>query len=133
MTEFFGEVIHRYTRAQALADGALIDVTTTAAEAGFRYPTALAHAAWEDCVAWAEEDNLRKGTCQDEAGRLWDVVWMALHAIRRTPDQQLVRFTVLRVPRAGQARRPRRAELVVHCGPGDQGEPVITIADPADL
>ena len=29
-----GDLIHRYTRAQALADGILIDVSSTAKEAG---------------------------------------------------------------------------------------------------
>jgi hypothetical protein len=37
----FGEVIFSYTRAQAIADRALIDVTPTAAEAGFRFPVAV--------------------------------------------------------------------------------------------
>ena len=32
-------VIHAYTRAEALADGVLVDVTTTAREAGFQVPT----------------------------------------------------------------------------------------------
>src|SRR5262245_16898089 len=33
--------IHRYTRADALREGVLIDVSETAREAGFRYPVAL--------------------------------------------------------------------------------------------
>ena len=37
----FGEVIFSYTRAQAIADRVLIDVTPTALEAGFRFPTAV--------------------------------------------------------------------------------------------
>jgi hypothetical protein len=36
----FGEVIFSYTRAQAIADRVLIDVTPTALEAGFRFPVA---------------------------------------------------------------------------------------------
>jgi len=35
------DLIHRYTRADALRDGVLIDVTATAKEAGFKYPVAL--------------------------------------------------------------------------------------------
>jgi hypothetical protein len=34
----FGEVIFSYTRAQAIADGELVDVSMTAQEAGFRPP-----------------------------------------------------------------------------------------------
>jgi hypothetical protein len=62
-------LVHRYTRADALRDGVLIDVSPTAREAGIRYPVALTRAAWERCVA------VPPGVaCQDEAGRLWDVV-----------------------------------------------------------
>src|SRR4051794_4558851 len=39
--DIFGEVIFAYTRADALADGVLIDVTDTAKEAGFRIPVAV--------------------------------------------------------------------------------------------
>jgi hypothetical protein len=64
------DLIHRYTRADALRDGVLIDVSTTAREVGIRYPVALTRAVWEKCVA------VPPGVaCQDEAGRLWDVVW----------------------------------------------------------
>ena len=44
------EVISRYTRAQALADGQLVDCTTMAREAGFTFPVALSHAVWHDYV-----------------------------------------------------------------------------------
>jgi type I site-specific restriction endonuclease len=43
--EIFGEPIHSYTRADAFADGYLVDVTDTAREAGFRFPVALTRAA----------------------------------------------------------------------------------------
>ena len=53
----FGEVISVYTRAQALADGVLIDAGAMAAEAGFRFPVAITAAAWADCVAWDDADR----------------------------------------------------------------------------
>jgi len=34
-------VIHTYTRAQAIEDGVLIDVSEMAREAGFRWPVAV--------------------------------------------------------------------------------------------
>ena len=71
------ELIHRYTRADALRDGVLIDVSATAREAGFKYPVALTAAAWVKCVA------VPSGVlCQDEAGRLWDVLTMLRCAVR---------------------------------------------------
>src|SRR5215510_5293364 len=72
------DIISRYTRADALRDGVLIDVSPTAREAGIRYPVALTRAVWERCVV------VPPGViCQDEAGRLWDVVYLFAWAIRR--------------------------------------------------
>src|ERR1700694_4913366 len=45
--DLFGSVIHSYSRAEALEDGALIDVTSTTREAGFLIPVALTRAVWE--------------------------------------------------------------------------------------
>ena len=59
------DLIHRHTRADALRDGVLIDVSAVAREAGIRYPVALTRAVWQRCVA------VPPGViCQDEAGRL---------------------------------------------------------------
>ena len=35
------DLIHRYTRVDAIRGGVLIDVSATAREAGFKYPVAL--------------------------------------------------------------------------------------------
>jgi hypothetical protein len=51
----------------------LIDVSPTAREAGFKYPVALTAAAWAKCVAVPPG-----ALCQDEAGRLWDVLTSAI-------------------------------------------------------
>jgi hypothetical protein len=126
MAEIFGEPISVYTRRQALDDGFLVDVSETAREAGFRFPVAMTRAAWEDCVSWSEEDNKRQ-TYQDEAGRLWDVLWMASVAARRNSGSEL-RYQLYRVPRGGRGVRPRLVVLQMHCGPGDEGEAVITIS-----
>ena len=67
MKEIFGDVIYAYTRAQAIEDGVLIDVTAAAREAGIKHPTALTSAVWADYVAVPDE---MKGH-QDEMGRLW--------------------------------------------------------------
>jgi hypothetical protein len=67
----------------------LIDVTATAAEAGIRWPVALTCAAWERCVA------VPSGVLyQDEAGRLWDVVFMLWLAIGRSDGGSVVPFAV---------------------------------------
>lgn len=126
----FGEIIYSYTRAQALADGVLVDVSDTAREAGFRIPVAMTHAAFEDCVAWSEEDS-RSQVYQDEAGRLWDVLWMASLAARKGSESR-VAYTLYRVPRDGKSLRPKATHLDLVIGPGDTGEPVITIMFPGE-
>ncbi|RUL84607.1 DUF6573 family protein [Tautonia sociabilis] len=118
-------IIFRYTRAQAIADGVLIDVTETALEAGFRIPVALTHAVWAEYVA--VPDGV---VAQDEAGRLWDILWMCRVAITRskgTDSELLFRLHVRNDNRPGD---PPLVTLKAHCGPGDKAEPVITIMLP---
>lgn len=124
-SDLFGEPIYAYTRAQALGDGVLVDVSDLAEEAGFRYPVAMTRAAWADCVDWSDSDS-EKQVCQDETARLWDVLWLAAHAARRSAGDHLT-FRVHRVPRDGQATQPDEVMLQMLIGPGDQGEPVMTI------
>ncbi|GAB3104269.1 hypothetical protein GCM10027217_27490 [Pseudomaricurvus hydrocarbonicus] len=47
----FGPLVSSYSRAEAISDGVLIDVTTMAREAGFQWPVALTHSVWRDCVS----------------------------------------------------------------------------------
>ena len=114
-----------YTRAEALEDGVLVDVTTTAKEAGSRYPVALTRAVFEKYV------RVPNGvSCQDEDGRLWDILNMLLWGIRRAKgkNSDCVRFTV-HVAQA-EGARPTSVELKALCGPGDEAEPVITVMLP---
>lgn len=126
----FGPVIYGYSRAQAISDGVLVDVSVMAKEVGFSVPVALTSAAWSDCVEWRERDSSRQ-TQQDEPGRLWDVLWMAHLAARRAPGGT-VAFTLYRVPRGGRGRMSRKVTLHMHIGPGDTEEPVITVMMPGE-
>jgi hypothetical protein len=115
------DLVHRYTRADAIRDGTLIDVSAVAREAGIRYPVALTRAAWERCVA------VPPGVlCQDEAGRLWDVCWLLACAARHGGSGPEVRFGV-HVRNDNRERTPPLVRLKAHCGPGNRGEPVVTI------
>ena len=88
---------------------------------------AITAAAWSDCVAWSDADSDRQ-VPQDLAGRLWDLVYMASHAIRtgRGSGDRLL-FPLYRVPRDGRSTEPELVTLKLIVGPGDQGEPVVTI------
>jgi hypothetical protein len=63
-------------------------------------------------------------TCQDEQGRLWDIVWMFKKQIQ-AGDQMTFKVYV-----RNSAGRPRLETLIAVCGPGDDAEPVITIMLP---
>ena len=127
---FFGKVISTYTRAQAIEDGVLVDPGSMAKEVGFKWPVALTADAWADCVAWTEDDSQQQ-VYQDQSGRLWDLVFMASHAIRiskRSGDRLL--FQLYRVARDGHSTKAVLVTLKLIVGPGDTGEPVITIMLP---
>ena len=118
----FGPVISVYTRAQAIGDGILVDVSETAREAGFKIPVAITRTVWERLVA------LPEGYLgfQDEGGRLWDVLWMARHYALRASNSDRVRMCVLvrdvRKDLRDSHRPPRRHFPIVAIGFGDRGE-----------
>jgi hypothetical protein len=120
------DIISRYSRADALRDGVLIDVSETARQAAIRYPVALTHAVWERCVTVPPCVD-----CQDEAGRLWDVVWMLACAVRRGGPGPEVRFGV-HVRNTNREGTPPLVRLKAVCGPDDDGSPCITVMLPVE-
>lgn len=112
----FGDVIYAYTRKQALEDGFQVDVSKTAREAGFRFPVYLTRSVFDKFVAVPE------GVAgQDEAGRLWDILWMLRSAIRRMPEGiSRVPFIVL-VRNDNQRAKP--VGFVAECGACDIDDP----------
>ena len=121
----FGEVIYSYTRKQAVADGVQVDVTTTAQGAGIKFPVFITRGVFDAYVAVPPNVN-----GQDEAGRLWDIVWMLRFAIQRSrPGSD-------RIPVALYVRNDNRAakliKLIATCGALDMDDPqpAITIMLP---
>jgi len=120
----FGPVIFNYSRAQAIADGALVDITDTAREAGIRFHTAVTEAVWRNYVA------VPAGVAgQDELGRLWDIIWMLRFAILRDTRKASGQINFQLVVR-NDNRGVQEVTLKAQCGPGDDAEPVITIMLP---
>ena len=125
--ETFGPVIYSYTRAQAIEDGVLIDVSETAKEAGIKLPTAVTAAVFHEYVAVPEE--LRG--MQDESGRLWDILWRFSSAVRsgRLNGEQGLFELIVAKPDCGDWKR-RLVTLKAVCGPSDDGSPCISIMKP---
>jgi len=126
---FWGKVIHSYSRAQAIDDGFLLDAGPQAREAGLSIPTVLTRSVWNRCV---EVPESQKGI-QDESGRLWDVLYMASVAMRAAVRAGRVgdRLAYDVLVRDGDGRR-RTVSIIAHVGPGDAGEPVLTLMFPED-
>ena len=106
----------------ALADGVQIDVSEVAREAGLKFPVYLTRAVWENYVR--VPDGVR---CQDEKGRLWDIVWMLRCAARHTSGPEM--SFRLHVRNDNRDRTPPLVTLKAVCGPRDidDSAPAITI------
>lgn len=115
-------IVHRYTRADAITDGVLVDVSEWASPremmGGFTIPVAVTRSVWELIEA-------SKRSTQDTRGRAHDVLWMARMASRRHEHGTDAYPFSVRIGR-------RRVHLYVHIGPGDSGERVATIMLPTE-
>ena len=119
------DVVHTYSRREALADGTLIDLTEEGREAGIKHPLAITAAAYSTAIELT--DMAQRMGC-DERGRRWDVVWMLRCAMSRArPGNDTLLFQVLVVR---DRVEPELVELRAVCGPGDDAAPVITIMLP---
>ena len=109
------DVIYRYTRAQAIEDGVLVDVTETAKAEGFRYPVAMTSTLYHEAI------RLPGGAEPEKGIRIDDVLcirWL-LRRLHMTARQNM--FKDRMHFRLGQIA------LWAVCGPGDEGEPVLTV------
>jgi len=136
----WGEPIYSYSRAQAIADGVLVDLTTATDEAGqrlcqqagFKVPVAMTRAAWAKTIeaggTWKPSSNgeiLELSNEQSLTGRLWDVLWLLRSACDRSSSTDRVHFQVL-VDVHGDGHQAV-VNLWAICSPGDDANPVITI------
>lgn len=129
-------VIYSYTRAQAIEDGVLVDLTEWARETGFRIPVACTSEVWHRYIS-PPAGTRELG--QSERGRAHDVLWMLFIAIKRqsahnkaegnghprSNDRLTYEVVFLLAP-----NRHETVKLKSICGPGDNGEPVLTIMLP---
>ena len=124
-------IIFSYTRAMAIADGVLHDVSETAKDCGFRIPVAVTDTIWG---RWVSVDNrpelLEVG--QSTEARLRDllmVLWFRIKTLPREARTNRLTFTV-RFLVDPEGEIVEEAVLTADCGPGDEGEPVITVLLP---
>ena len=128
LSDFFGDVVCAYTRADAIRDGVLIEVPVDLARpAGFTVPVAVTTAVWD----LVDPGNLDDMPGQSVEGRLWDLLWLCGCAARATKHKDTVifpcAFLFTREERGAEITEHKTHILKAICGPGDRGEPVITI------
>jgi hypothetical protein len=136
----WGDLIFSYSRAQAITDGVLVDLTTATddkgqllcPQAGFKVPVAITRTAWAQAIeaggSWRPDGDgevleLKGG--QSLTGRLWDLLWGLRVASGKAANVDRVHYQVL-VDVHGDGRR-EPVSLWALCGPGDDAKPVITI------
>ena len=119
-------IIYAYTRAQAIADGVLVDVTEAAKAIGFKLSTVVTDHLFHDYVEVPVDLD---GEGQSVTGRLHDLMVLALFAARKAVNTDRVTFKVDFLMAPG---RKETVDVVAHIGPGDHGEPVLTIMLPED-
>ncbi|HCE68192.1 MAG: hypothetical protein A2X82_15535 [Geobacteraceae bacterium GWC2_55_20] len=115
------EIIHTYTRAEAIADGVLIDLTTNYPNEAklFKFPVACTDAVWQII----DQAATNKQHHQTHAGIIWDILYMSIHGITRRFSDAEHLFTVI----ITGASRQQNYTLKAICGPSDDLSPCITI------
>jgi hypothetical protein len=118
-------VVYTYTRAQAIKDGVLVDLSNSyPAEVGrmFKWNLCVTEAVWNLIESAAEADDT------DVSDYVYDVSFMAGMAIKtlQVADKSQLIFKVC-LPLRG---RGTEKQLKLVCSPGDNAEPVLTILLP---
>lgn len=134
------ELLSVYSRAEAIEDGILVDCTQDPFDdlnrnAGVKFDVALTRAAFERYVEVPEQFT----GLQDIKGRYWDLIFMFALAAQREPRGSELLFEFICLPNgcgrcANERRGPSPEQLLVQLkavsGPGDHGEPCLTLMLP---
>jgi hypothetical protein len=117
------------TRAQALADGLLIDISDFAKEAYFRCPMAATGNLFYNYLS-PHYDLLSWG--QSLSARILDTLAVLKTAIRANPTARQLTFTASFVMLMEHTPAPIPVQITATLGHGDDGKPVITLSQAED-
>ena len=113
----FGECIFRYTRANAIADGVLVDLSQVeTVKAHWKFPFACTDTVFGLIERAIEEQG------NDLLGIMHDISQMAKAEIHKGSRQDVIHFKVI----IGHTLH----DLKLHIGPGDTAAPVMTLMLP---
>lgn len=109
----FGDVIYSYTRARAIADGVLVDLTQfPITREQWKLHMACTEALWNIIQSAVEQGN-------DLVGVLHDIYTVARYTVFHGKASDIVHFQVSIAHKTHQ--------LKLHIGPGDTISPVLTL------
>lgn len=119
VTDLFGPPIATYTRAQALQDGVLVDMTRKVQELELRSPFKVHLACTPKVWAWIAPTPAEIRLGQSVRGRLHDTLIMMIFAARQEREEVTVIYL-----RGG---KHHHVHMRARNHPGDEGEHVITL------
>ena len=121
-SEYFGEPVYTYSRQQAIDDGVLVDGMAgdldEISRQHFKYPIAMTATVFGLMQQAVEQQGC------DYKGVWHDILWMAKKGVTIKLSESCVLFEVAICT---EKEKPMIHTLKCHLGPGDKGEPVITI------
>ena len=132
--DLFGPIISCYTRANAIEDGILIEVPKEfSKEAGITFPVGYTIGLSE----YVEPDEIAEMPGQSRDGRLWDLLYMFRTAVKasKTSSDRLNYKVIFQMRKQIHNKKitvPETITVYAVCGPGDHGEPVITLMLPGE-
>jgi hypothetical protein len=129
------EIIFGYSRADALRDGNLIDLTRVAKMLGFRWPLAITDRLLSEVLGDLPADSISPVTATQEPSAEQKTNWFLAHVkikalliqtrevISQTQSASLDQITF----------NFEAIEVIAHIGPGDTAEPVFTLMTCSDV
>jgi hypothetical protein len=121
------DLIHAYTRKEALEDGFQFEVNPDLTrEAGFRVPVYMTSGVNNLITQAAENEN----HCNDVNGVTWDNLNVLMHNVKLTRYSSVVKFTV-KITGTG---RKKNHDFIGEVGPVDldNQDPALTIMLPSE-
>lgn len=129
------DVIFSYSRADALRDGNLVDLTRVAKMMGFRFPLAITDSLLFEVLGDLPADSIAPVASKSGPNLAQKTNWFLAHVrIKALLNQTWDMITQSQSAPLDQITFNFEAiEVIVHIGPGDTAEPVFTLMTSRDV
>ena len=114
-----------HNRAEALKDGALIDVSSYAKLLGISHPVAVTKAVFANCIKWTQDENAEdkeRDMHQDEKDRLWNILFALDWILNKSDADQVVSFDIHVLPDDGFSYAALRIKIKVVVSGDEQSD-----------